>query len=255
MVSDRYRFSERRQVKRRQRQLRRLKAWWQLLLCGGLLWGIWRLTNAPLWYIYDLEQVTIEGENLLPETQLKAHLDLPLPQYLFQIQPQAIAKQLQSQAPLAAVQVHRRLFPTQIVIRVQERIPVAKAMYEGKSGYLDQEGVWIPATSYPTKLHPPLTVLGFGDHVQEHWAELYPLLASSPVHINQINWLDRNNLILATELGVVYCGNFEREIFAKQLLKLDRLRGLPQVINTAQIRYLDLRDLSTTTAKFRVSLP
>ncbi|MCS6960393.1 MAG: FtsQ-type POTRA domain-containing protein [Pseudanabaenaceae cyanobacterium SKYGB_i_bin29] len=255
MVAERYRFSERRQAKRRQRQLRRLRGWWQVLLCSSLVWGIWRLTNAPFWYLYDLGQVTIEGENLLPEAGLKAHLNLSLPQYLFRLEPQRIARQLQSQAPLAAVQVQRRLFPTQLVIRVKERVPVARAMYEGKNGYIDTEGVWIPATSYPTKLHPPLTVVGFDDQVRAHWAELYSLVARSPVAISQINWLDRNNLILATELGVVHCGNFERETFAKQLAKLDRMRSLPQVIKGNNIKYLDFRDLAAPTAKFSVSLP
>ncbi len=235
--------------------MRHLKGYWQTGLCSALLWGLWQLTNAPLWYLYDLNQVTIEGEKLLNEASIKSHLKLSFPQYVFQAEPKAIALQLQSQAPLTAVEVNRKLFPAQLVVKVTERIPVARAMYEGKNGYIDATGVWIPGTSYPHKLNPPLVVLGFNDHVRHKWEEIYPLLASSPVKIQQVNWLDRNNLILHTELGVVHCGNYDRDTLISQLDTLDRMRELPKYLNSANVRYLDFRDVSSPIAKFRSSIP
>lgn len=250
-----YRFSERREQKRQKRRWRSLKGYWQAGLCSTILWGIWQLTNAPLWYLYSLDQVTIEGEHLLTEASLKSHIKLPFPQYVFQVEPKTIGQQLQNQAPLEAVEVNRKLFPAQLVVKVKERVPVARAMNAGKNGYLDRHGIWTPASSYPQKLNPPLSVLGFSDHVSRHWAELYPLLASSPVKIHQVNWLDANNLILHSELGIVHCGNYHQDTLISQLEQLDRMRELPKYLNSTNVRYLDFRDISSTTAKFRSSIP
>ncbi len=253
--ADRYRFSEARQKKRHQRRLRTLRTSWQTALGLGLLWGLWHLTNAPLWYLYSPDQITIEGENLLAEGNLKSLIRLPFPQYVFQAEPQTIARQLQAQAPLARVEVNRQLFPARLVVRVTERVPVAHAMYGGKNGYIDREGVWIPATSYTHKLTLPLVVQGFNDTIQTRWAEIYPLLASSPVQIKRVNWLDVNNLILHTDLGVVHCGEYDRETLIAQLDHLDRLRQLPKYLNSTSFLYLDLRDISATTAKLPTSIP
>ncbi len=253
--NDRYHFTERREQKRQKRQLRSLKGLWQTALGATLLWGLWQLANAPLWYLYDLKQITIEGENLLPESNLKSLINLPFPQYVFQAEPHHIAQQLLNQAPLTTVEVNRQLFPARLVVRVTERIPIARGMYEGKNGYIDREGVWIPATSYPKKLTPPLLVLGFNDYVSKQWAEMYPILASSPVKIHRVNWTDANNLVLHTDLGVVHCGNYDRETLTAQLDKLDRMRQLPKYLNSANVMYLDFRDVSTTTAKLPPTTP
>lgn len=255
--ADRYQYqlTERRQKKRQKRQMRSLKVYWQTALGATLLWGLWQLANAPLWYLYDYKQITIEGENLLPETNLKALIDLPFPQYVFQAEPHQIAQQLLSQAPLQAAEVNRQLFPARLVIKVTERIPIARGMYEGKNGYIDREGVWLPASSYPKQLTPPLLVLGFNDYVSQHWGEMYPILASSPVKIQGVNWTDANNLVLHTDLGVVHCGPYDRETLTSQLEKLDRMRELPKYLNGANVMYLDFRDVSTTTAKLPSPIP
>ena len=93
--------------------------------------------------------------------------------------------------------------------------------------------------------------MGFNDDVSKRWTEVYPILASSPVKIQRVNWMDANNLILHTDLGVVHCGEYDRDKLVSQLGKLDRMRQLSKYLDSANVRYLDFRDLSSTKVKFR----
>ena len=51
---------------------------------------------------------------------------------------------------------------------------------------------------------------------------------------------DDSNLILTTELGVVYFGTYKPTLFSTQLETLDRLRLLPEKLNPQSVKHIDL---------------
>ncbi len=260
---------------RRRRQLRRsrrqkvFQAGWQLLavssLTGFLLWT----TTSPALIIDTPEQVEIEGNKFLSARAVRSLLPLSYPQSLLQLPPQELARELESQGPIAKATVSRQLFPPGLKVSIHERYPVAIAS-EGSAiaagvpptpppglspnpavgspgtpsvGLLDEEGTWMPLESYtsldPTVQLPQLRVVGPLDLYQSNWKSLYPVIRRSPIKIQEIDWQNPANLILRTELGLVHCGPYGPR-FGEQVTRLGQMGDLPNQIDLTQIAYIDL---------------
>jgi len=259
-------LTNRRQQLRRARRIKLFQAIWRSLLVGGMASGlVWAIT-LPDWVIRQPEQIVIEGNHFLSAKTIRSLLQLSYPQSILILQPQAIAKSLESQAPIAHATVSRQIFPPGLTIQVKERKPVALALslpptgaYATRTipqnlktapptpvtGLLDQQGVWIPASSYP-KLKPnlelpTLKVIGQSDQYRPYWSEVYQAVSHSPVKVFQIDWQDQANLILNTELGKVHLGPYSSR-FPEQLTILDQMRELPTHIQPGQIAYIDLKN-------------
>jgi len=94
------------------------------------------------------------------------------------------------------------------------------------------------ATSTPEEAEATVTV---DKQKQLQWTALYRVLEQSPVRIFEIDWQDKTNLILKTELGIVHTGPYSSK-FADQLNVLDQLRGLPKHLNGKKVAYIDLKN-------------
>lgn len=136
---------------------------------------------------------------------------------------------------------------------------------------LDSQGIALPLESYPSlqqsgKL-PQLNILGFfsqpsssdsaapqatswqsqattvaiDKQKQSQWQSLYRALSQSPVKVFSIDWRDKSNLILKTELGIVHLGPYSAR-FINQLNALDQMRKLPKYLNANQVAYIDLEN-------------
>jgi cell division protein FtsQ len=255
-------LAQRRQQLRRQRRLRWFQSSWRLIavsgLAGGLLWG----ATLPGWVIRR-EQVVIEGNQFIPEQTIRSLLPIAAPQSLFKIKPHQISEVLQAKAPIAEAKVERQLFPPGLRVQVKERRPVAIAMThvpltqstpaeksstQAGVGLLDESGVWIPMENYkaldPSLTVPTLKIVGRPEQYRHYWTKLYQAVSRSPIKVLEIDWRDPANLILKTELGLVYCGAYTAR-FPEQLGVLDRLRQLPSKVSTNQIAYIDLRNPDT----------
>ncbi|MBO0351192.1 FtsQ-type POTRA domain-containing protein [Phormidium pseudopriestleyi FRX01] len=260
---------------RRRRQLRRsrrqkvFQACWQLLavssLAGFLLWT----TTSPALVIDTPEQVEIDGNEFLSDQAIRSLLPLSYPQSMLQVRPQELARELESQGPIAKASVSRELFPPGLKVTVQERYPVAIAS-EGNAiapgvptdtppglnsnpavgspgmpsvGLLDERGMWMPLESYtdldPTVQLPQLRAIGPLEQYRSSWETVYQSIRRSPIKIYEINWQDPANLILKTELGVVHCGPYSPR-FGEQVTRLGQMGDLPNQIDLAQIAYIDL---------------
>jgi len=233
-----------------------LKAIWQTLALSGLLAGtIWAMTR-PNWVLRDNRQVTIEGNSLLSKPVILSRLALAYPRSLLQVSPMAIAQSLESYPPIADAKVARRLFPPSLVVQVQERTPVAVAIarlvpnsstpYSKASiGFLDSQGIWIPAESYPAQvrqhLHPKLRVLGSPESYRTYWSSLYQTIGRSAIEVLEIDCQDPANLVLKTELGTVHLGPYSNRL-AKQLEVLAQMRSISTQINSREIAYIDLKN-------------
>jgi cell division protein FtsQ len=263
-------LAQRRQKLRYRRRVRSLKTVWRILAVGGLAGGLVWVATLPAWVIRRSDQVTIEGNRYLSAQTIRALLPIPYPQSLLRIEPQSIERELTSKAPIAKVNVGRRLLPPGLIVQVQERYPVAIALsvatntpnfYQAairsqpvslKAGLLDEAGVWIPIEVY-TSLNqslklPELRVIGNLEQYRPYWSQIYREITQSPVKVTEINWQDPANLILKTELGIVHFGPYSPQ-FTYQLSKLDQMRKLASTPDFNQIAYLDLRNPDSPIAQ------
>ena len=278
-------LTTRRKKLRHARRIRSFQSIWRSLFVGGMASGlVWAIT-LPDWVIHQPEQVVIEGNHFLSSKAIRSLLPLSYPQSILRVEPQVIAKSLESQAPIAKAIVSRQLLPPGLTIQVKERRPVAIALgsapkaelaqsaapqaviaqsaapqaaidqamatQNGKNanspptGLLDEQGVWMPSSSY-TKLEqnldlPTLKVIGSSEQYRPYWSEVYQAVSRSPVKVFEIDWQDPANLILKTELGKVHFGPYSSR-FTEQLRVLDRMRELPTHISPSQIAYIDLQN-------------
>ncbi|MCU0516958.1 MAG: FtsQ-type POTRA domain-containing protein, partial [Oscillatoria sp. Prado101] len=212
-------------------------------------------TGRPAWVIHQPEQVVIEGNQLLSARTIRSLLPVSYPQSLLRLQPEVMAKQLESQAPIAKATVSRHLFPAGLTVTVKERYPVALTVPAAAGpalGVLDENGWWVPLQSY-TSLEvslqlPGLKVIGNPDQYRLQWPPVYEAVSRSAVKISQIDWQDPANLILKTELGDVHFGPYSSK-FVEQLKVLDRMRQLPKHPRSPQISYIDLKNPASPTVK------
>src|ERR687886_981332 len=249
-------ITTRRKKLRRARRIKSVQAIWRSLFVGGMASSlVWAIT-LPDWVIRQPEQVVIEGNQFLSAKAILSLLHLSYPESILRVQPQAIAKSLESQAPIAEATVTRQLVPPGLTIKVKERKPVAIAQTTAPSnakaanstqvaGLLDAQGVWMPEASY-TKLEqkvdlPTLKVIGPRDQYRSYWSEVYQAVSHSPVKVFEIDWRDPANLILKTELGNVHLGPYSSRL-SEQLAVLDRMRELPSHIEPGKIAYINLQN-------------
>jgi cell division protein FtsQ len=249
-------LTTRRKKLRRARRIKSFQSLWRSLLAGGMATSlVWAIT-LPNWVIRKPEQIVIEGNHFLSSKTIRSLLPLSYPHSLLQVQPQAIAKSLESQAPIVKATVSRQLMPPGLTIQVVERKPVAIAQAPtsqnaktsnptSSSGLLDEQGVWLPKSSY-TQLEqspelPTLKVIGSNAQYRPYWSEVYQAVIHSAVKVFEIDWQDPSNLILKTELGNVHFGPYSSR-FSEQLGVLDRMRELPTHIQQSKIAYIDLKN-------------
>ena len=256
---------DRRQSLRHQRRIKLLQTLWQSITISGLTAGLIWVATLPVWLIRSPEQIDIQGNQLLSTETIHTLLPIAYPQSLLEVKPQDVAAHLKSQAPIAEAIVNRRLFPSGLEIRLQERQPVALSLPETLSpkqsqsssphvsqvGLLDANGIWMSRESFTfpdqSSLLPKLKVRGMREHYRSAWISLYQTVSRSPIEVWEIDWRDPNNLILHTELGIVHVGPYTPK-FPKQLSELDRMRtvndDLKKQMNdhlkNQEIDYIDL---------------
>jgi cell division protein FtsQ len=220
-----------------------LKMGWRVLVSAGILGlGVW-VVSLPFWNLTTPDQIEIIGARLLSAQELKQKINIDYPQYIYRMQTQAIASQLERKAPVYDVVVKRSLFPVKVTVVVQERQPVAKATFDGQAGFIDAKGIWISAKSYPTNIKKPeISVIGINSNVLNVWKKLYAQINRSPVKISKLDFRIPSNLILTTDLGLVYCGNYTYGKMEKQIQMLDRLRSLPKSSPSLNYTHIDLID-------------
>jgi len=238
-------YAARRNQLRKQRRFRIFQRIWQLTFITGLTGGMLWVAMLPEWQLRSDSQIEIEGNSLLSKEIIKKALPIQYPQSIFQIQPQAIATQLEASAPVYKVLVSRTIFPSKLTIQVQERLPIANSIRKGQQGYLDAEGIWMPSKAYPSYITKPnLVVLEPTNRAIVQWSTLYRQVSQSQVKISQVDARDESNLILTTELGLVYFGTYKQSLFSTQLETLDRIRTLTDKLKLKSFNHIDISEPS-----------
>jgi cell division protein FtsQ len=226
---------------------------------AGLTLGVVWLISKPDWMLRDPSQIVIEGNKSLSPDMIRAMLAIQYPKSVLALQPEALARQLKTEAPIAEASVTRRMFPPGVVIQIQERIPVA-TVYAGSNSsantpinkaldnlfvvaLLDEQGTWMPyekfASLNQSQSLPSLKVIGMSQEYRSQWQQVYQAIRHSPVKVTMLDWREPSNLILQTDLGLVHCGPLS-DRFEDQLQVLDRMRKLPETIKAEEIAYIDV---------------
>lgn len=251
-------LSQRRRHLRRQRRSRFFQRSWQAISMVAVTSGILWLVSKPDWMLRDPSQVVIEGNHSLSADMIRAMLPINYPQSVLSLQPESLAHQLETEAPIADARVTRRMFPPSLLVQIRERLPIA-TVYAGTSSMafmnknldnlvvvalLDEKGTWIPyekfASFNQTQKLPALKVIGIQAQYRSQWVKLYQSVSKSPVKIQTIDWREPSNLILQTDLGLIHCGPYSEVRFPEQLRVLDRMRKLPDNVDADEIAYIDL---------------
>lgn len=247
--------------------MRIIQSFWRTSLILGMTGGILWVATLPIWIIRNPAQIEIEGNQLLSEETVLSLLPIQYPQRLLDIEPEKIEVKLISEAPIGDVAVIRRLFPPGLVIRIQERHPVAIARPAALAtdaavpaqqtepnpnnsvGLIDDRGFWIPLSNFTTLNQnlelPQLQVIGNRDQYRTHWAKFYQVIRTSPIQVTQIDWREAANVILTTDQGVIHTGSYiNADRLKTQLNTLDQMRNVYEQIDPNEIAYIDLRDPS-----------
>jgi cell division protein FtsQ len=252
-------LQSRRQTLRRQRRYLIGQVLWRFLALSGLTTAIFWGTTRPVWLISHSGQINVKGNQLLSDRTIQELIPLDYPQPLLKVQPEQLAEQLQNRAPIVSAEVSRQLLPPRLNIQVQERLPVALVLpVEANSntargidflptGLIDAQGAWMPKSSFllsdSTIELPQLRLRGLQAQDRRYWPQVYDQVRQSPVKIHEIDWRDPSNLVLQTELGVVYLGPFTPEL-AQQLTTLDKMRNLPEQLGNTEVAHIDLTNPS-----------
>lgn len=256
MVNARQQLKSRRYHLRKQRRIKFATAVWRSLALVGMTWGAWAIATESHWVIHNPQQIEIKGNDYLTTDTVQALIPLDYPQKLLTIKPQQLQAQLESRGPIARADVSRRLLPPGLTVAIQESNPVAQVplqVYNARTnshqvlkGYVDAWGNWMPEESYNgfgDRLDlPKLTVIGMTPRQLKQWPQIYQAIEGSEVSVMAINWQDRQNLILQTAIGVIYCGD-DLTLLPRQLMTVQhRLQDLPKRLGRETLKYIDLRN-------------
>ncbi len=266
-------LAQRRQRLRGQRRLKAMQSCWRLLVTIALTSGAIWLVTRPSWVIYDSSQIQVDGNELLSSDMVQQLLPMEYPQALWEVDTEAIARELEASGPIADATITRQLFPPSLILQVQERKPVAIAQEfipdpeltlpnaeadeasqhtpQSIRGLLDSTGAWFPLENYLTlgsSLQvPDLTVVGMDGQNRSQWSDMYQeitqIKAAIPTapHIVEIDWRNPSNLILSTDVGTVHIGAFTTAArFSDQLRAIAQMRNLPNTIERSRIAYIDV---------------
>ncbi|ELR96507.1 cell division protein FtsQ/DivIB [Gloeocapsa sp. PCC 73106] len=253
---------ERRQELRKQRRIKFWQCTWRLVFLSGstfvLLWGM----KLPYWFVRGKEQIDINGNELMLEADVRSLIALDYPEYLWRLDAKNIIQQLEAEPPIINAQLTRQLFPVKIKVLIQERQPVALVLSPKVNkktatpskillGFLDKEGVFIPERFYRNQaFRPTLTVVDFQPQYQPYWLKIYSFIENSEVKVFEVNWAEPTVILLKTELGVFYLGNYNTQL-DKQLQVIKTMKQAREKLDTSTIDYIDLSNPELPLVKLK----
>ena len=168
-------------LQQQNRKLLRI-AIWRCLIVSSLVATCLAIVFSPHWQIKNSSQVVLEEDIIVADSTIYSLLKLNYPQWIWTIPSHQLSENLKSITPIVDAMVTKQMFPPQMKVRLQERVPVATVWSQGKIGFLDAEGVWLEANFYrysEDNQHfslPQLKVINFQPQYREAWSEIYRFL-------------------------------------------------------------------------------
>jgi cell division septal protein FtsQ len=120
------------------RRQRRLKA---LVLVASLMVLGWVIGKSILTSPYfEIKVIQVKGTSRLPSKKILKWANIPSGQSIFQINLRRIAKRVSSSPLVKRVEV-KRILPSTVLIRVEERMPFVYLFQKGSFYEVDDEGI------------------------------------------------------------------------------------------------------------------
>ena len=226
-------------------------ALWRSCFMLSCILGLGFLSNSSLWKIKNISQVRFDGNQLVAPQTIHDALDFTYPQLIWTIEVESLARKVESIPSVKIANVNRQIVPPQLIVSLQEKIPIAIATSQGKMGFLDINGEWIGQEFYTNIDNgrsvdfnlPKLIVHNYHSSYRQSWIDLYRLISLYPeLKINKVRWNHSGNLFLQTKIGKVALGikgtNSSR--LEKQFEIMLKLQNLNDRINRDRIAYIDL---------------
>lgn len=230
----------------RQNRQRIQISFWRCLLVSSFVTIFLGMMILPYWKIKDSSQIILEEDITVAKSTIYSLLKLNYPQWLWTIPSHQLGDNLQEIPPIVDAVVTKQMFPPQIKVSLQERIPVASALSQGKIGFLDADGIWLDAHFYPDSKDsqnfslPQLKVINFQTQYRDIWAEIYRLSALYPkIELLEIRWDEVAHLYLKTNIGKIYLGS-DSSLLPQQFQVLARFPELSTQKHISGVDYLDL---------------
>ena len=236
--------ARRRELRRQRRQTLLLQLWRftaLLLLSGGFSWTLLRHG----WTLRSPEAVILTGGAALETNQVIEAAELRFPSPLLEISPSAIEQQLVRVLPVRSAQVQRRMLPARLLISLQPKIPVAKAVRQGpdgrERGLLNAEGEWIPLSDAVPEPLTKIVVRGWNDQQR---AQIAALLQQRVRLKGMLKTIvldpDGNFSLITTGLGRIDLGGEPSLLNAQIETILHLNKTLPKHLRQANHSSLDL---------------
>ena len=219
---------------------------WRCWVVSSLVVSSVAIITSTYWQIKKPSQVVLEEDIFVAESTIYSLLKLNYPQWLWTIPSHQLSNNLKSIPPILDAMVTKQMFPPQMKVRLQERVPVATALSQGKIGFLDADGVWLEAKFYRYSEDnqnfslPQLKVINFQTQYRDTWSEIYRLLTMYPgIELLEVRWDEVAHLYLKTNIAKVYLGG-DRSLLEQQFQVLARFPELSTQENLTGVEYLDL---------------
>ncbi len=219
---------------------------WRCWLVTSLVASSVAIITSTYWQIKKPSQVIFEEDIFVAPSTIYSLLKLNYPQWLWTIPSHELSDHLKSIPPIVDAMVKKQMFPPQMKVKLQERIPVAMALSQGKIGFLDPDGIWLDAKFYrysgeqQNLALPKLKVINFQTQYQETWSEIYRLSARyQEIELLEVRWDEVAHLYLKTNIGKIYLGS-DRSLLSEQFQALARFPELATSENLTAIEHLDL---------------
>lgn len=230
-------------VKVQQQRLDRISLWRSgLIIILAMSLGL--TATLPYWKIKQSTQIKIKGKKLVSEDTVRTAINFNYPQFIGTVNGLNIARKIESIPSIAAVKVNKQIIPPHLIISLQEKEPVAIATSQGKIGFLDANGEWIPQQFYTNidakSSLPKLKVIDHQPSYQQPWRKIYQLVSLYPeLQISEIQWQDSGSLFIQTKIGRVFLGS-DRSQLELQFKTMAKLANLPDYLESSEIAYIDL---------------
>ncbi|BCV20890.1 cell division protein FtsQ/DivIB [Moorella sp. Hama-1] len=207
---------------------------------------------------FSLENIVITGNDHIATTDLEGLLGVTRGTNLWQLDTGTLARRLATHPLVAGAQVSRR-WPHTLLVRIQERVPVALLVADGSFLLVDATGMVMERVSQVGSLNLPLisgldklAKIGPGSRIDN------PALAAALAVLQQVPAADLNQLreIVAPAPGnlqLIWAGQIRVRFGDSQQVaaKLDRLhealQGLP---GNSAVDYIDVSFAGPPVIKF-----
>jgi len=240
---------ERRRRLRQERRRERLVLLWRFGALTATATGLGWVLLAQGWTLRSQQQVVVAGSQRLGRDAVIEAAALQFPLRLLGLQPSQMEEALLKQLPVQAVSVQRRLLPPGLMVKLEDRRPLASASRLGSNGpeqgMVDGLGHWMAHAALAHGEQPETSIQVKG------WTPAHqPILAllleqrdqlGSPLQTISIA-ADGSISITTTSLGLIELG-VDHGLLEQQLTTLRQLsRSLPAPLKRQPGSSIDLSD-------------